>query len=87
MRFLRRVREGYKKGYDLAREIHTLRSLYGLENFVKGNVQDKDRRRLERITNELRHMYAPSPNATSLYMACGFLKYRLIHRTKCSSLS
>jgi hypothetical protein len=79
-----KIKNDFKRGYDLAIEIDELTNIYGRENFVQGNVDDKDKERFEKITSELRVMKGTVPSRTSFYMALGFLEYRIKKNEKTS---
>lgn len=68
-------KESYNKGYSLAKEIDELVILYGRENFLKKNVDDKDRERLEDITYKLGHMCCDK-GVKPFFMLYGFQKYK-----------
>jgi hypothetical protein len=83
MRFIERVQDGYKRGYKVGKYLDELITLYGRENFIKGNVRDRDKEKLEYVSHGLRIMYGPYYSMTSLCMAYGFVKYKLKHRKGC----
>lgn len=68
-------KEHYNKGYNLAKEIDELVTLYGRKNFIKGYVRDEDEKRLEDVTNDLIHMYYDGI-IKCFFMSAGFQQYQ-----------
>lgn len=71
--------QDYKKyhteGYNIAKEIDELVILYGLENYINKNIDEKDKERLENITYKLIRMYGHK-DMQSFSMLCGFQRYK-----------
>lgn len=71
--------QDYKKyhteGYDLAKEIDELVTLYGRENYINKNVDEKDKERLENIIYKLIRMHGYK-SMQSFSMLCGFQHYK-----------
>lgn len=71
--------QDYKKyhteGYDLAEEIDELVTLYGRENCINKNIDEKDKERLENITYKLVHMYGDGV-VKCFFMSVGFQRYQ-----------
>ena len=77
MSVLREIKDDFKRGYKLAKDIDEFINVYGREKFLKHDVAIKDKERLEDVIQEIRVMNGNVPSKESFFMACGFLKYRL----------
>lgn len=69
----KRRKKEYDRGYELAKSIHELVTLYGKDNYLNGNVDDKDKERLFDVKLDLCSKYG------SFYMRWGYERYLVKH--------